>query len=73
MASSADLRARRRLRDGHIRTSHDTFLADLIGEPFISAYETLKRDEIARYHEEEADPATRLVTRWEIEEYLQDY
>ena len=51
----------------------DTFLAELIGEPFISAYETLKRDEIARYHEEEADPATRLVTRWEIEEYLQDY
>ncbi|MCX8528054.1 MAG: hypothetical protein ORN20_07940, partial [Candidatus Nanopelagicales bacterium] len=51
----------------------DTFLADLIGEPFISTYETLKRDEIARYHEEEADPATRMVTRWEIEEYLQDY
>ena len=51
----------------------DTFLADIIGEPFIAAYETLKRDEIRRYEEAVDDPATREVTQWELDEYLQDY
>jgi glutamine synthetase len=51
----------------------DTFLADIIGEPFVAAFETLKRDEIERYNAEVADPATREVTQWEIDEYLLDY
>jgi glutamine synthetase len=51
----------------------DTFLADIIGEPFVAAFETLKRDEIERYNAEVEDPDTRDVTQWEIDEYLLDY
>jgi glutamine synthetase len=33
----------------------------------------LKRDEVARYEEATDDPATRDVTQWELEEYLEGY
>ncbi len=51
----------------------DEFLMDIIGAPFVAAFETLKRDEIARYEEAVEDPSTRDVTDWEIDEYLEDY
>lgn len=51
----------------------DAFLMGIIGEPFVAAFETLKRDEIARYEAAVDDPATRDVTAWEIDEYLEDY
>lgn len=51
----------------------DAFLMQMIGEPFVAAFETLKRDEIARYEEAVDDPSTRDVTSWEIDEYLEDY
>jgi glutamine synthetase len=51
----------------------DTFLTDILGEPFVTAYLTLKRDEIRRYEEAVDDPSTREVTQWEIDEYLEDY
>ena len=51
----------------------DTFLMDIIGEPFVAAFETLKRDEIRRYEEAVEDPATREVTRWELDEYIEDF
>jgi glutamine synthetase len=51
----------------------DTFLMEIIGEPFVAAFETLKRDEVRRYEESVDDPSTRDVTQWEIDEYLEDY
>ena len=51
----------------------DAFLMQIIGEPFVAAFETLKRDEIARYEAAVDDPTTRDVTAWEIDEYLEDY
>lgn len=51
----------------------DTFLCDILGEPFIAAYETLKRDEIKRYEESVEDPTTREVTQWELDEYIEDF
>ncbi len=51
----------------------DTFLVELLGEPFVQAFETLKRDEVRRYEEAVADPTTREVTDWEIAEYLEDF
>ena len=51
----------------------DAFLMGIIGEPFVAAFETLKRDEIARYEAAVDEPATRDVTAWEIDEYLEDY
>lgn len=49
----------------------DSFLMEIIGEPFVSTFETLKRDEIKRYEESVEDPATREVTPWELNEYLE--
>ena len=51
----------------------DSFLVNLLGEPFVSAYETMKRDEIKRYEEAVEDPTTREVTQWELDEYLLDF
>ena len=51
----------------------DTFLTGILGEPFVSAYETLKRDEIRRYEEAVADPQTRDITQWELDEYIEDF
>ena len=51
----------------------DSFLMGIIGEPFVAAFETLKRDEVARYEAAVDDPSTRDITQWEIDEYLEDY
>jgi glutamine synthetase len=51
----------------------DTFLVGILGEPFVQAFETLKRDEVRRYEEAVEDPGTREVTQWEIDEYLEDF
>jgi glutamine synthetase len=51
----------------------DTFLVEILGEPFVTAFETLKRDEVARYEDAVEDPSTRDVTQWELDEYLEDY
>jgi glutamine synthetase len=51
----------------------DTFLVGILGEPFVKAFETLKRDEVRRYEEAVEDPGTREVTQWEIDEYLEDF
>ena len=51
----------------------DSFLSDLLGKEFVDAFETLKRDEIARYEAAVPDPLTREVTQWELNEYIQDY
>ena len=39
----------------------------------IGIFLVMKRDEIARYNAAVPDPATREVTQWEIQEYLEDY
>lgn len=51
----------------------DAYLRALLGEPFVTAFETLKRDELARYMAAVPDPGTREVTSWELDEYLEDY
>ncbi len=51
----------------------DTYLTGIIGEAFVSTYETMKRDEIRRYEESVDDPATREVTQWELDEYIEDF
>lgn len=51
----------------------DAFLTGIIGEPFIAAFETLKRDEVRRYEESVDDPGTRDVTQWELDEYIEDF
>jgi glutamine synthetase len=51
----------------------DSYLTSILGEPFVSAFLTLKRDEIRRYEEAVEDPSTREVTQWEIDEYLEDF
>lgn len=51
----------------------DSYLTNLLGEPFVAAYETMKRDEIERYEAAVDDPATREVTQWELDEYLLDF
>jgi glutamine synthetase len=51
----------------------DTYLTGILGEPFVSTYETLKRDEIRRYEEAVEDPSTREITQWELDEYIEDF
>ncbi|WP_394768032.1 glutamine synthetase family protein [Lacisediminihabitans sp.] len=51
----------------------NSVLRDIIGAPVIDVFGVLKRDEIERYESEVPDPATRDVTQWEIDEYLEDY
>ncbi|MHB1066627.1 MAG: glutamine synthetase family protein [Candidatus Nanopelagicales bacterium] len=51
----------------------DSYLTGIIGEAFVSTYETLKRDEIRRYEDEVEDPSTREVTQWELDEYIEDF
>jgi glutamine synthetase len=51
----------------------DTRLQELLGETFVQTFITMKRDELDRYTAEVADPSTRDVTQWEIDEYLEDY
>jgi len=51
----------------------DPFLVGILGEPFVQAFETLKRDEVRRYEEAVEDPSTREITQWEIDEYFEDF
>jgi glutamine synthetase len=46
---------------------------DALGAPLVDVFTVLKRDEVARYEDAVEDPATRLVTQWELDEYLEDY
>jgi glutamine synthetase len=39
----------------------------------VDVFSILKRDEIDRYEQACDDPDTRDVTRWELDEYLEDY
>jgi glutamine synthetase len=51
----------------------DEFMRAALGATFIETFLTLKRDEIQRYTDEVDDPSTRDVTRWELDEYIEDY
>ncbi|MFM1918203.1 MAG: hypothetical protein RJB01_1718 [Actinomycetota bacterium] len=51
----------------------DTRLQEILGDTFVQTFITMKRDELDRYTAEVADPSTRDVTQWEIDEYLEDY
>jgi len=51
----------------------DEVMTNKLGDVFVQTFVTLKRDELERYNAEVADPATRDVTDWELEEYIEDY
>lgn len=51
----------------------DQALRDYLGATFMETFVTLKRDEVARYLEAIGGEDTREVTRWELEEYIEDY
>jgi glutamine synthetase len=51
----------------------DTLFRDSLGAPLVDVFTMLKRDEVARYEDAVDDPTTRLVTQWELDEYLEDY
>jgi glutamine synthetase len=51
----------------------DLELRNHLSPKFIRAFAALKRDEVKRYEEEVEDPSTRLVTQWELEEYIEDF
>lgn len=44
-----------------------------LGAPIVDVFAMLKRDEVTRYESATDDPDTREVTRWELDEYLEDY
>lgn len=48
-------------------------MRETLGGPLVDVFALMKRDEVERYETETADPATRDVTAWEIDEYLADY
>ncbi len=48
-------------------------LRDIIGNRFVDVFTMLKRDEIERYEAAVDDPAAREVSRWELDEYIEDY
>ncbi|MEP6479636.1 MAG: glutamine synthetase family protein [Rhodoglobus sp.] len=45
----------------------------IMGNRFVDVFTMMKRDEIERYEAEVDDPATREITRWELDEYIEDY
>jgi len=51
----------------------DSGLRHLLTDDFIDVFTVLKRDEVERYEAEVEDPTTRDVTRWELDEYIEDY
>jgi len=51
----------------------DTELSHHLSTKFIRAFAALKRDEAKRYEEAVDDPSTRLVTQWELDEYIEDF
>jgi glutamine synthetase len=48
-------------------------LRETLGGTLVDLFTVLKRDEVARYETATDDPTTREVTRWELDEYLEDY
>jgi glutamine synthetase len=51
----------------------DSGLRHLLTDDFIDVFTVMKRDEVERYEAEVEDPTTRDVTRWELDEYIEDY
>jgi len=51
----------------------DTDLSRVMAQELINVFMVMKRDEIARYEAEVADPNTREVTQWEWDEYMEDF
>lgn len=52
--------------------SNEAFMKYMAKE-LVAVHLVMKRDEIERYIAEVADPSTRDVTQWEIDEYFADY
>ena len=48
-------------------------MAEILGAELVDLFAVMKRDEVARYEEATADPTTRDVTQWELDEYISDY
>ena len=48
-------------------------MAEILGAELVELFAVMKRDEVARYEEATADPTTRDVTQWELDEYISDY
>ncbi len=48
-------------------------MRDILGGPLVDVFTLMKRDEVERYSAATADPSTREVTRWELDEYISDY
>lgn len=48
-------------------------MAAIVGAELVDLFAVMKRDEVARYEEGTADPTTRDVTQWELDEYINDY
>lgn len=48
-------------------------LHEQMSKELVEVFLVMKRDEIRRYEETVADPATRDVTQWEVDEYFADY
>ena len=51
----------------------DSGLRAYLGATFIETFVTLKRDEVERYVAASNSEQDREVTRWELEEYIEDY
>jgi len=51
----------------------DKDLSRVLAQELINVFTVLKRDEVERYEAEVTDPATRSVTPWEWDEYMEDY
>jgi len=48
-------------------------ISNHLSTQLVNVFLVMKRDEIMRYEAAEADPSTREVTQWEIQEYLEDF
>jgi glutamine synthetase len=48
-------------------------MREIMGTRFVDVFTLLKRDEVARYESSVVDASTREVTRWELDEYIEDY
>jgi glutamine synthetase len=48
-------------------------ISNHLSTQLVNVFLVMKRDEILRYEAAEADPSTREVTQWEIQEYLEDF
>jgi glutamine synthetase len=51
----------------------DAVLREHLGATFVQTFMTLKRDEVERYIAAGNSEDNREVTRWELEEYIEDY